>query len=1427
MKKLILFLLLFSGALMAQTPNTLNWYSSDASTRLKGKTAPNQELMLWYDSLNSSGSLLRINTTRIQASKLAGRNDGNVTGKVIWLDPFGIIKVSPKDSLGISGGGGGSTVITPNRVAVGGNSGTIRASGVIDTLELNSLDGNTLSIPTQFAAKQPISAELTAIASLSGTGLLKKTGVGAYAFANSADINTILGFTPVADTRSIIAGFGLSGGGNLTADRTVRVDTTKIPYANAIAANGTFKRLNRKWVFDSTSSSVPDGSPSTKGIINLYNTTAGSSTTGAPDQNSVNLALVGKQENLVSGTNIKTINGNSILGSGDIAIGGGGSTNISPNRVAVGGNSGSIRASNLIDTTELNYLDGIASNIQTQLNGKQAAWASAIGNQFVATDVSNIVTAVPSLRAMDNFDLPDQNRRKLWFSGRTAGFGDSFLSSSSPNVPSTQTLIEVLKKRNNWSYLDRTLGGTGAYYAAQQSMVLPPKYTGNILIGFGLNDINNGITTPTINKILCGYRTVILGSWLDRATAASAAVSSGTWSNYTAITTKSATVLSGNARSATVAGATLTYTSPISDNVLIGCFGSDGTSANYGRFSVTIDGTNKGTYTPNGQTDGLTVNSHADIIINNVLVFKDLGAGAHTVVITLLDNLLTPVDYFGVLQSPQNMPRVLALGTWSHPLFVSSAITSSAAVKALVGTLSTWPIAYVDPNRSYNLTTGLGADGSHPNTIGNFQIANEIQKHIEYGSNMVNDNFVWQRGSVPTYMGGTGPDNNFTITQNLDGNSVTANPLYCQTKFEYFCLINGSGFRASTSTAPNTAAVTTFETNDLGQTITAGVQPRFNARASYGVNNGGYFGSEGNAVSSYIGNQVYHNGTGYIAAAANAGLYRLAGISHVFYGSSGNTIGASYDMTKPIATLDGGAQNIFIGAASPIPAGINGGLLFRLGTAQTSDISVGGVGMWAQLRNSVVNSDGLNLRVGTGSSVTPHVFGPLFGVGISIPAANLHVSQAIQLANHVPAFKIDAGTHGTIAASTELNDVFINVARGITYNAGALPLSRSVRISSGPVIAFTTPSTLTTASTFSIGGAPTAGVNATITNPLSFLVESGNSSFAGRVGVGTVSPQSRLNSTGSIMLDSLKGLGNRQVRVRPNGILYDTLIGAGGGTAYTFSTGLTNTANTITANLATGVSGGQTAIGGTASGNSLTLSSTSNATKGSILFGNSAYDEANNRLGIGVASPTSNLHVVQTGGITPSIFVQGGTQTGLAASTEVFGFVFAPSGGGKTWASGAISQQREFVIGAPTYQFASASTITDAATFAIASSPTAGANATITNSYALWVQNGQSKFGGDVIGKNGFPLPQGISNMATLDFPSTGAMSVSDLTVTVTGANVGDVVAIGVPNGSVVASGSFSAWVSASNTVTIRYANNDGLTPRDPASGTFKAMILR
>lgn len=61
-----------------------------------------------------------------------------------------------------------------------------------------------------------------------------------------------------------------------------------------------------------------------------------------------------------------------------------------------------------------------------------------------------------------------------------------------------------------------------------------------------------------------------------------------------------------------------------------------------------------------------------------------------------------------------------------------------------------------------------------------------------------------------------------------------------------------------------------------------------------------------------------------------------------------------------------------------------------------------------------------------------------------------------------------------------------------------------------------------------------------------------------------------------------------------------------------------------------GRTGWTTLVWGTASWEDLTLSSTSNATKGNIFFGTSTYDEVNNRLGIWTTEPTHTLTLPST-----------------------------------------------------------------------------------------------------------------------------------------------------------------------------------------------------
>lgn len=73
-------------------------------------------------------------------------------------------------------------------------------------------------------------------------------------------------------------------------------------------------------------------------------------------------------------------------------------------------------------------------------------------------------------------------------------------------------------------------------------------------------------------------------------------------------------------------------------------------------------------------------------------------------------------------------------------------------------------------------------------------------------------------------------------------------------------------------------------------------------------------------------------------------------------------------------------------------------------------------------------------------------------------------------------------------------------------------------------------------------------------------------------------------------------------------------------------------------------------IGSSASSGTLTLQSTSNATKGKILFGTSAYDEVNNRLGLGISSPVYDFDLIKS---VPASYVGANVQNTSATGYSV------------------------------------------------------------------------------------------------------------------------------------------------------------------------------
>jgi len=117
-------------------------------------------------------------------------------------------------------------------------------------------------------------------------------------------------------------------------------------------------------------------------------------------------------------------------------------------------------------------------------------------------------------------------------------------------------------------------------------------------------------------------------------------------------------------------------------------------------------------------------------------------------------------------------------------------------------------------------------------------------------------------------------------------------------------------------------------------------------------------------------------------------------------------------------------------------------------------------------------------------------------------------------------------------------------------------------------------------------------------------------------------------------------------------------------------------------------------------------------------------------------------------------------------------------------------------------------------------------NAIATPQNGLQIYNTTDKTN-DVYDNSGWRnQPNGLKGSATLDFGNTAAQTSADLTITVTGAADGDIVIVGPINASTNANSAFTAWVSAANTVTVRF-NNYSAAAIDPASGAFKVYVIK
>jgi len=111
-----------------------------------------------------------------------------------------------------------------------------------------------------------------------------------------------------------------------------------------------------------------------------------------------------------------------------------------------------------------------------------------------------------------------------------------------------------------------------------------------------------------------------------------------------------------------------------------------------------------------------------------------------------------------------------------------------------------------------------------------------------------------------------------------------------------------------------------------------------------------------------------------------------------------------------------------------------------------------------------------------------------------------------------------------------------------------------------------------------------------------------------------------------------------------------------------------------------------------------------------------AYDASTNTLTVGAVVLGATALAARTSGVAAYFTCTSPADTAQTASTESVGVKYDLSAT-RQWATGALTLQREMLVQAPTYGFVGASTLSDAASFAVSGPPVAGTNATITRKW--------------------------------------------------------------------------------------------------------------
>ena len=261
-----------------------------------------------------------------------------------------------------------------------------------------------------------------------------------------------------------------------------------------------------------------------------------------------------------------------------------------------------------------------------------------------------------------------------------------------------------------------------------------------------------------------------------------------------------------------------------------------------------------------------------------------------------------------------------------------------------------------------------------------------------------------------------------------------------------------------------------------------------------------------------------------------------------------------------------------------------------------------------------------------------------------------------------------------------------------------------------------------------------------------------------------------------------------------------------------------NADNTVSQRAADGM---RSDLGGTTIGQSMfTLTNPSAITFPRFNADNTvtALNAADFRTAIGAGTGNGNGTVTGVTGTLP-ISSSGGTTPNITIANA------------STTASGVVTTSTQSMAGNKTFtgDLATSGAFSATGFSTLTGGVSVGTMATTSSLTHLIGVNSSNTVGEITLG-SGLNLSGGTLNLggfvlATLDFPNTSAQSSSDITVTYTGAQVGQPVMLGIPDGSALSNSSFSAWVQSAGNVRVRFNNYSGFA-LNPSSNQFTIFVL-